>query len=449
MADFNFISPGAAAATALQKFLVDREAQQRQERLDKLMKQKQEEDLRRQDAQQRALEAYYAQQEAESKARIDSQKEDDARANAAILAGQQNMGADLSGLAQEQQDLLTRFGYARPQPSIIQSPGVLVPGQSDTIEGASMGPDVVTAVGSKAERDLAAKQALDAHAARLLDGVTNRQEASQKLLAAGVPFDSIDTFINAYMGPKITPPKTTVFYNSRTGGGLKIRGEDGQLRPVNATDDLSGEIDYKPYGESTSDTSSNNRSDRSYQYNDTKLEKIATPLEAAAQRGDRLISTIALATPQADALIPAELMVYLAGGQGTGVRINEAEINRVMGGRSAAQSLIATLQHYDPTKGGGLQVTPLQRQQMQQLAQIAADKIHKKLVIIDEARSDLNSTDNVAEHRSILARANKALNAIDEGSPDKAPPPPNRLTAKNPKTGEVIYSDDNGKTWHK
>ncbi len=158
------------------------------------------------------------------------------------------------------------------------------------------------------------------------------------------------------------------------------------------------------------------RSDKSYQYNSGVINKTRAPIDAMVQRMGRLQDTLNQNTPQADALVAPELMTVMAGGAGSGIRINEAEINRVIGGRSNWESLKAAINKWqlDPTKA--LSITPAQRQQMQALIKTVNDKIQAKQKVLDDAEEGLNGTDDVGEHRGIVGDMKKKLSAIDSGS---------------------------------
>jgi hypothetical protein len=166
-------------------------------------------------------------------------------------------------------------------------------------------------------------------------------------------------------------------------------------------------MESKPTGVGQND----NRLDRSYQFNSGQLEKLAKPVEDQAQRLERLQTTLNQRTPQADALLAPELLTVMAGGMGSGLRINEAEIQRVVGGRSNLESLRAAINKWqlDPSKA--LSVTDAQRGQMQQLVQEVYRRSQDYLGKIDDARSGLAASQDVNEHRRIVTGLHKSLRA--------------------------------------
>src|SRR5437667_5393466 len=155
--------------------------------------------------------------------------------------------------------------------------------------------------------------------------------------------------------------------------------------------------------------------DRSYQFNSTQLEKAAKPIEDAVARFGRLQDTINQATPQADALIAPELLTVMAGGQGSGLRMNEAEISRIVGGRSKYESLKAALNQWqlDPSKA--LSITPAQRGQIKALMSEVYGKLQKKQQILESARDQLIGGTTPTEHRQAVANLRKQLDGIDAG----------------------------------
>lgn len=157
------------------------------------------------------------------------------------------------------------------------------------------------------------------------------------------------------------------------------------------------------------------RSDKSYAYNNNKLDAMAKPIEDAEARMGRLRESLAQNTPQADALIAPELLTIMAGGAGSGLRMNEAEISRVVGGRSKWQSLQAAVNQWqlDPKKANS--ITPEQRQQIRDLTEAVNAKLQNKQKALDDARDKLLDSDDPKEHRRIVTDAHHALTQVDEG----------------------------------
>lgn len=164
----------------------------------------------------------------------------------------------------------------------------------------------------------------------------------------------------------------------------------------------------------------NERADKSYTYNNNKLDQLGKPIEDAVGRMGRLRDTLAQGTPQADALVAPELLTIMAGGMGSGLRMNEAEISRIVGGRSKWQSLEASINQWraDPTKANS--ITPEQRQQIHALVDGVNAKLQLKQKALDDAREKLLDSDDPKEHRRIVTDAHHALSQVDEGTAQAA-----------------------------
>lgn len=160
----------------------------------------------------------------------------------------------------------------------------------------------------------------------------------------------------------------------------------------------------------------NARADKSYQFSVTQLNKLQDPIDSRLQRLSTLQDTINQRTPQADALVAPELLTVMAGGQGSGLRMNEAEISRVVGGRTNLESLKAALNKWQVDPSKGLSITPAQRQQIQSLVGTVNTKLQQKRSALEDAHEALIGTDDPSEHRGIVNGARKALTTIDAGS---------------------------------
>lgn len=157
------------------------------------------------------------------------------------------------------------------------------------------------------------------------------------------------------------------------------------------------------------------RTDHSYDTQTKRLDTLEKPLADQAERIGRLRATINQNTPQADALIAPELLTAMAGGAGSGLRMNEAEIARIIGGRNQWESLKARLNAWQADPSKPFAVTPEQRTQMRTLVAAIADRGQRRLKLIDDARVALSDAPDVAEHRRIADAVRKALNADTMG----------------------------------
>jgi hypothetical protein len=157
------------------------------------------------------------------------------------------------------------------------------------------------------------------------------------------------------------------------------------------------------------------RLDRSYQYNVTELREMRKPIQDRAERLGRLGATINEMTPQADALVAPELMTVMAGGMGSGLRINEAEILRVLGGRTNLEAVKAALNKWQVDPSKGLSITPAQRGQIGSLMGTIAGRVREQLKVISDGLSQINQADSVDEHRRILQETQQKYDAISLG----------------------------------
>jgi hypothetical protein len=157
------------------------------------------------------------------------------------------------------------------------------------------------------------------------------------------------------------------------------------------------------------------RADKSYQFNAGRLDKLAAPIEQRAERIGRLEDTLNQNNPQADTLIAPELLTVMAGGQGSGLRMNEAEIARIIGGRDQWENIKAKLAAWqtDPTKPFAFQ--PAQRQQIRNLFAAIRQRVGEKAQILDEGRAALIESDDPKEHRRIVQQVQQKLDAVDSG----------------------------------
>jgi hypothetical protein len=176
-------------------------------------------------------------------------------------------------------------------------------------------------------------------------------------------------------------------------------------------------------------TNDQNRLDRSYQYHRSALDKLAKPIEDQQQRLGRLIDTINSGTPQADALVAPELLTVMAGGQGSGLRMNEAEIQRIVGGRSRWQDLKASLQKWSLDPKTANSITPEQRQQVRDLVNAVHEKSQKLLGAVNDAGDTLLNAEDVVTHRQVLSDTRKKMQQINDAT-DTTPAGPKPTAAE-------------------
>jgi hypothetical protein len=157
------------------------------------------------------------------------------------------------------------------------------------------------------------------------------------------------------------------------------------------------------------------RLDKSYQYSNTAMDKLSAPIDQLNQRLGRLNDTLAQGNMQSDALVAPELLSVMSGGAGSGLRMNEAEISRIVGGRTNWESLKAAMQKWNTDPSSARSITAEQDKQIKALVKTVQDKIIAKEKVLDESRSALIDATDVADHRRILADTKTKLDKIDAG----------------------------------
>lgn len=188
----------------------------------------------------------------------------------------------------------------------------------------------------------------------------------------------------------------------------------------------------------------NQRADQSYRVEVRRLDAMRKPIDDQSMRLGRLISTVNQGTPQADALIAPELLTVMAGGQGSGLRMNEAEIARIVGGRNHWQDIKSAIMRWqiDPSKP--FSVTPEQRQQIWKLIGEVKGRLDQKQKLIDDASDELVGADSPESHRKLVAELRKSLTAIDAGQQVGAMPPvpPGKIIVKDKRDGQTGMIDE-------
>ena len=186
--------------------------------------------------------------------------------------------------------------------------------------------------------------------------------------------------------------------------------------------------------------------DKSYTVHDTQLNKLQEPLDARISRLSTLQDTLNQHTMQADALVAPELLTVMAGGPQSGLRMTEAEIARIVGGRTHLEDLKAALSKFETDPNHAFSITPDQRNQVRALVQTVNQKLTAKVNILNASRQQLIDASSKEDHRKILADTHKALQAVDaetgqgrvevgnlqEGQVQEG------QTATNPQTGQKL-----------
>lgn len=158
----------------------------------------------------------------------------------------------------------------------------------------------------------------------------------------------------------------------------------------------------------------NARADKSYQYNNGELDKLSTPITQLRQRMGNLQTSLGQNTTQSLSFVAPEMLSVLAGGQGSGLRMNEAEISRIVGGRSNWEGLRGNLQTWSTDPAHASPLPAVQVAQMQRLANAVNARIQAKADALDDAYGRLLETDDIKQHRAIVSETRGRLNDIDD-----------------------------------
>lgn len=156
--------------------------------------------------------------------------------------------------------------------------------------------------------------------------------------------------------------------------------------------------------------------DRSYNYNQSRITAERKPAADRIERIARLEASLDQNSPQADALVAPELLTAMAGGQGSGLRMNEAEISRIVGGRNAWEGLKSNLLKLQTDPNKPFLIPDNQRAQIRSLINAVKDRATKVSNIYDDTEQKLVDAKSVTEHRQILANMHKQLTAMDSGA---------------------------------
>ena len=176
------------------------------------------------------------------------------------------------------------------------------------------------------------------------------------------------------------------------------------------------------------------RRDRSYDESTRQLNELRKPVADQLDRLGRLTTSINQMTPQADAVIAPELLTVMAGGAGSGLRMNDAEISRIVGGRSAWEDLKARLNKWSVDPSQALSVTDDQHKQMRALVSEVQRKAQEKLGILNQAGQDLIDAPDVETHRRVLQGARQSLTeaAVSAAPTTAAPVKPGNVRVVGP-----------------
>lgn len=143
-----------------------------------------------------------------------------------------------------------------------------------------------------------------------------------------------------------------------------------------------------------------------------QIDKVSAPMDTMAGRADRLLTNLNMKTKQADSFIAPEILTIVAGGAGSGLRMTEAEIARVIGGRSVWDGLKAQMNQV--VQDGGT-FDDNQRAQLTQVAQYIQTKSAAQNFIVNQARQHmLDAQDDDKQVRGIYSHMQQTLSSLEQ-----------------------------------
>ena len=197
-------------------------------------------------------------------------------------------------------------------------------------------------------------------------------------------------------GAHIQPADATPFQPFGNGGIMRGDTGDVTLQP-------------KPAG-----GGEDQHTEKNYQVVKGQIDKLRGEYTSNLPRMERLEATLAQQNPQSDALVAPELLTVMAGGQGSGLRMNEAEISHIVGGRNVWQNLQSKILQYQKDPSQPFLITPEQRRQVSQLIATVKDKARLRLNEIQDADEKLLAAGSVDEQRRIFIDLQKTVEGMTD-----------------------------------
>jgi hypothetical protein len=179
--------------------------------------------------------------------------------------------------------------------------------------------------------------------------------------------------------------------------------------------------------------------ERSYQFHTKEFDTIGKPIQDRSDRLQRLQISLRQNSPAADALVAPELLTAMAGGQGSGLRMNEAEIARIVGSTNNWQQMKSALDKWKTDPSKPFQIQPAQRGQFQALIDAMTERVQGKQQLLNSAQQRLADATDPASHKQLLAEVRQRMANIDNIEDAVAKDPAGRTVYKS--QGKYIYSD--------
>jgi hypothetical protein len=180
-----------------------------------------------------------------------------------------------------------------------------------------------------------------------------------------------------------------------------------------------------------------NQADRETKVFGSPFQTALTGANTQLQRIGEAQQMLASGTPEAQALAIPKVLTALVGGQGSGVRITQPELNSIGGARGVSGDLQAWMQKL----GSGQKLTPDQSRQLQGVLADVQGLVSRKM---DTATQTLQEIENAPDRESRIAATQKGrgiLNTLAGGG--GAPALPATLSASD--VGKTFFSPKQNK----
>jgi hypothetical protein len=152
--------------------------------------------------------------------------------------------------------------------------------------------------------------------------------------------------------------------------------------------------------------------DKAYTFATKQLDAMRTPVVANLTKLDQAETNLHMQTASADALVAPALLSVMVGGAGSGLRMNEAEISRIVKGRST----IEDIKGLGNKLANGKAITADQRQQIDAILTVAHAKAATRIELLDKAEQDLQlHQGNPSQMRADTVQLKKTIGALDSG----------------------------------
>jgi hypothetical protein len=148
--------------------------------------------------------------------------------------------------------------------------------------------------------------------------------------------------------------------------------------------------------------------DAAYNKERAALDKLRQPMSQQLDRLNRVITSARQGNAISDSLIAPELLTAMAGGQGSGLRMNEAEISRIIGGRTAWEDLRARLNYWaaNPQEA---QIPPEQRAAIVRLAEEMKQQIGEAEALIVDTQTAMSGSDDPQQIQNYTVQLQRLL----------------------------------------